>query len=101
MIGLILIGAAAAAITGPGIRHAPGGQGWPHLLQTYDRHGKIIRELYCDYRYQLAGTDPLPGLVRNHAFMAILRAKDGAVDPWDLEPAWPTCKFLGVPKSPK
>lgn len=98
MIGPIMIAAAAAAaIAGPGIRHAPGGEDWPYLLQTYDHRGKVVRQLYCDYRAQLAGTDPLPGLARNHAFMAILLAKDGAVDPWDLEPAWPTCKFLKVP----
>ena len=96
MIALLL--AAAATVAGPGIRHAPGSEGWPYRLQTYDHRGKIVRELHCDYRYQLAGTDPLPGLVRNHAFMAILLAKDGAIEPWDLEPAWPTCKFLKLPK---
>lgn len=96
MIALLL--AATAAILGPGIRHASGGEDWPYRLETYDRHGVVVRTLHCDYRYQLAGTDPLPGLVRNHAFMAILLAKDGAVDPWDLEPAWPTCKFLPVSK---
>jgi hypothetical protein len=98
MIGLLLAAASAIAVSDPGIRHVPRGQDWPNLLQTCDHRGKIVRLLYCEYRYQLAGTDLLPGLARNRVFMAILLAKDGAVDPWDLEPAWPTCKFLEVPK---
>ncbi len=100
MIALFLIAAALAApaIEGPGIRHATDRTRWPRLLETYDRRGKTVRLLDCDYRYQLAGTDPLPGLIRNRAFMAILLTKDGAIEPWDLEPAWPTCKFLAVPK---
>ncbi len=97
MIGLLLAAAAVSASTGPGIRHAPRGEDWPYLLQTYDHRGRTVRQLYCDFRYPLVGTDPLPGLVRNRAFMALLLAKDGAIDPWDLEPAWPTCKFLAVP----
>lgn len=100
MIALLLTMAllASPAIEGPGIRHAADRAGWPRLLETYDHRGNTVRLLDCAYRYQLAGTDPLPGLVRNRAFMAILLAKDGAIEPWDLEPAWPTCKFLDVPK---
>lgn len=99
----LLLALVTPALDGPGIRHAADQTRWPRLLETYDRRGKTARLLDCDYRYQLAGTDPLPGLVRNRAFMAILLAKDGAIEPWDLEPAWPTCKFLAVPdeKTPR
>lgn len=98
MITLVLVAAAAAAgVIGPGIRHAADPARWPERIELYDRQGRTVRLLDCRYRYHLAGTDPLPGLAANRAFMAIVLAKDGAVEPWDLEAAWPTCEFLKLP----
>ena len=85
---------ALAAVLGPGIRHEVVPPGSPPILQLYDRRGHTVRRLQCDYRYARRGEDAVPELARNRAFMAILAARDGAIEPWDLEPAYATCNFL-------
>lgn len=94
---IVLVAALAVAVAGPGLRHAADPAHAPERIEIYDRDGRTVRRLECRYRYQLAGSDPLPGLVGNRAFMAMVLAKNGAIEPWDLEPAWPTCEFLAVP----
>lgn len=83
-----------AAVLGPGIRHEVVPAGAPPILQLYDRQGRTVRRLRCDYRYARRGEDAVPELARNRGFMAILAARDGRIEPWDLEPAYATCDFL-------